>query len=1077
MPSDTFEALRTHLREMFQFENSELDFGIYKMLKLKQRDIERFIDEDLPALVVKALQEVETLQQQQSAAKVKAYVMEKGGEDEAGLLDDITQNRAAIEDFIRFKSPEHEPILLAKLDVAAATNGTAEQLETRIYNHILRFFQRYYRDGDFGYNDRSIQSYQVDYPAEAAYDGSDVLFHWKHKDSYYIKTGQGFHSVAFEIDGERVKYLVEQVADKVQVRQNNNKDDRKHYKLDRIERADDGTWHVVFHLAKTSTPKADIFQKMNSTIFGDDLAYDIFLFRGEDNPIFTDLEGDYDDVSGGSKKADSGRSSIRLSADRYCKWLVQSHRDVFKDLGNNDDERIAALVDEIEGGAKGSPVRRFYMFNKHLNTFYIGQDSDYFIHKNLKRFLDREKDRYVRNTIFSDLDAILDMQVDNTSVVIAKAFNHVTRRIIDFLATIEEFQKNLFLLKKKVISTDYLISVGKISDLVEDRNTLRDFMDRIVANEAQMEDWQATFAIDPPGDPMQLIVNYPTLPVDTAHFDESDPTLKDDLLAHVDDLEEEIDGLLINSENLQAIRLLARVYQGKISHEYLDPPYNTGPSEILYKNNFRNSSWLSLMADRLIEGKTLLAESEGVCTIAIDDFELAKLCELADLVFKDYDRNMIVVNHHPQGAGGDNVSRTHEYALFMTPTDTDILRGKKDEDEEIEERPFMRSGTGDRNFRYGRPNSFYALLVDPETHDVVGVGPHLGKNDTYPTGPTDDGLLRIYPIGGDGSERVWRNYYDTGKKLVDAGDILCTEKLTIYKLVRDKKKSIFSNWTEKRYNAGTHGTSLIADILGDAKLFSYPKSVYTVVDSIRAVTYDKPNAICLDYFAGSGTTGHAVMKLNKEDGGDRKFILVEMGEYFDDVLKERIRRVMYSETWTDGKPSGTADGTDGIVKYQRLEQYEDVLNSLQVHDDEELLPDSVPLTYLYRPQEQAVRISLDLRKPFDQRITFGAEQEEAALDLMETYAYLKGLPVQQKRRYEIEGRTYRTIRSGRNLVAFRPISEGVDDTDAIKTILDQNEDVEVLHVNYDVQQGQLERPRLNVRVVTADDFDAGTSWN
>jgi adenine-specific DNA-methyltransferase len=1076
MPSDAFEALRAHLREMFQFDNSELDFGIYKVLKLKRRDVERFIDEELPALVADALQTVETQQYEQNVNQLTAFVKEKGGDDEKAMLSDVPGHREELEEFIHYKKPADEGKLLTALN-AVVNNDTAEELETRIYNHILRFFQRYYRDGDFGYNDRSIQSYQVDYTAEAEYDGSDVLFHWKHKDSYYIKTGQGFHSVAFEIDGERIKYVVERVVDDVQVRQNNNKDDRKHYELNRIEQAEDGTWHVVFHLAKMSTSKVCIFKEMSDTIFGDDLDYNIFLFRGEDNPIFTDLEGDYDEVSGGKKKGSSGRSSLRLAAEKYCERLVKSHRDVFKELGNNDDERVAALVDEIEGGAEGSPVRRFYTFDKHLNTFYIGQDSDYFIHKHLKRFLDREKNRYVRNTIFSDLDAILDMRVDNTSVVIAKAFNQVTGRIIDFLATVEEFQKNLFLLKKKVISTDYLISVGKISDLVEDRNVLRGFMDRIVSNDAQMEDWQATFAIEPPGDPTQLIVNYPTLPVDTAHFQESDPTLKEDLLAYVDNLEEDVDGLLMNSENFQALRLLARTYRRKIAYEYLDPPYNTGPSEILYKNDFRNSSWLSLMGDRLMEGEKLLAESEGVCTIAIDDFELAKLCELADRIFKDYDRNMVVVNHHPQGAGGDNISRTHEYALFMTPADTDILRGGKTEDDEIEERPFMRSGTGDRNFRYGRPNSFYALHVDPETKEVISVGPCLSKNETYLTGPTDDGLLRVYPIGGDGSERVWRNYYETGKKLVEAGDILCTEKLAVYKLVRDKKKAVFSNWTDKKYNAGTYGTSLIADILGDAKLFSYPKSVFTVVDSIRAVTHNKPNAICLDYFAGSGTTGQAILKLNKEDEGDRKFILVEMGEYFDGVLKERIRRVMYSENWTEGRPDGTADGTVGIVKYQRLEQYEDVLNSLQVHDDEEPLPDGVPLTYLYRPQEQAVRTSLDLREPFGQRITYGPEQEEATLDLLETYAYLKGLPVQQKRRYEIEGRVYRTVRSGRNLVVFRSVSDGEDDTDALRTILDENEGVEVLHVNYDLQQGRLEGPRLNVRVVTADDFDAGTTWN
>ncbi|WP_259210960.1 DNA methyltransferase [Salinibacter ruber] len=1076
MASEAFENLRSHLRSMFQFDDTELDFGIYKVLKLKRQEIERFIDEELPEIVQSALEEVEVQQRKQYASQVSSFVKEKGGQEEIGLLDDLEANRDEIENFIRYKSPEEKNDLLTALREATA-NGAADDLETRIYNHILRFFQRYYREGDFGYNDRSLQSYQVEYPDEADYDGSDVLFHWKHKDSYYIKTGQGFHSVAFEIDGERIKYVVEQRADDIAVAQNTNKDDRKHYELDRIEPVEEGqeagTWRVVFHLAEESTPKAEVFQRLHDTVFGDEVDYETYLFRGE-RPIFTDLEGDYDEVSGGQKKGASGRQSLRLSPEKYSKRLVKSHRDVFEDLGSNDDKRIAALTEEIEQGTLESLPCRFYTFDKNLNTFYIGQDSDYFIHKHLGRFLSREKERYVKNVIFSDLEAVLNMQVDNTSVVIARAFDRVASHIIDLLAAVEDFQKHLFLLKKKVIDTNYLVSIGKIDEVVDDKETLRDLIERIVDEPKQIQEWQSTFDVDPPAEPMQLVINHPTLPVDTAHFDR-DKRLKDDLLAQFDDLEAMTDGLLMNSENLQALRLIKRTYSGSIDYSYLDPPFNTGPSEILYKNNFRHSSWLSLMKDRLKEGKKLLSK-KGVCTIAIDDFELPKLCELSDRVFENYDRNMVVVNHHPQGSGGDNVSRTHEYALFMTPSGLSILKGRVENEDEVEERPYMRSGTGERNFRYGRPNSFYAILVDPKTKEVKGVGKHLEKDEERPKGETEDGLKRVYPIGGNGQHRVWRNTHSTGKKLAEEDDLICTDNLTIYKLVRDKSRSLYSNWTEKRYNAGTHGTTVIRDVLGDADFFSYPKSIYTVIDSIRSATKNINEPLCIDYFAGSGTTGHAVLRMNKDSEDEREFILVEMGEYFDDVLKERIRRVLYSENWSDGTPDDEVDGTVGLVKYQRLEQYEDVLNNLEANLNGDALPDEVPLTYLYRPQEQALRTSLDLSDPFNQKIKYGPQQEEGTLDLLETYAYLKGLPVRQRRRYDRESRVYRTLRSDRHLVVFRPIQAETDDTDVLRDLLEENEGVEVLHVNHDVQHGELEQPRLNLRVVTAEDFDAGTSW-
>src|SRR5690606_7799944 len=119
---------------------------------------------------------------------------------------------------------------------------------------------------------------------------------------------------------------------------------------------------------------------------------------------------------------------------------------------------------------------------------------------------------------------------------------------------------------------------------------------------------------------------------------------------------------------------------------------------------------------------------------------------------------------------------------------------------------------------------------------------------------------------------------------------------------KGKRSSLMSNWTDSRYNAGPHGTALIADILGGRDgFFSYPKSIHTVRDAVDAVTWMIRTPTILDYFAGSGTTGHAVINLNREDGGDRKFILVEMGAYFHTVLKPRIAKVIYSPDWKDGK--------------------------------------------------------------------------------------------------------------------------------------------------------------------------------
>ena len=227
---------------------------------------------------------------------------------------------------------------------------------------------------------------------------------------------------------------------------------------------------------------------------------------------------------------------------------------------------------------------------------------------------------------------------------------------------------------------------------------------------------------------------------------------------------------------------------------------------------------------------------------------------------------------------------------------------------DVERRPFKRSGTAESNFRYARPNSFYAILVDENTNEVVGLEtPPAVDIDDYPTSKTSEGHVRIYPLGAGGQERVWRRSYESCLSLLGSGKLECSAKGSIYQLIdaEDKTPAFFSNWIDSRYNAGTQGANLLGDIIGRHNSFPYPKSVYTVCDAVFAASVDR-GGNCLDYFAGSGTTGHAVINLNREDGGERKFILVEMGEYFDTVLLPRIRKVTYSSEWKDGRPKRAA---------------------------------------------------------------------------------------------------------------------------------------------------------------------------
>ncbi|PWH18786.1 MAG: site-specific DNA-methyltransferase [Anaerolineae bacterium] len=501
---------------------------------------------------------------------------------------------------------------------------------------------------------------------------------------------------------------------------------------------------------------------------------------------------------------------------------------------------------------------------------------------------------------------------------------------------------------------------------------------------------------------------HPTLPLDTRHFS---PEFVDRLVASFENLDELTDGLLVHSENWQALNLLQEKYRERVKCIYIDPPYNTAASEILYKNNYKHSSWLALMENRLRLGQGVLTNN-GVGIVAIDDTEKTVLSQLITFLFPNHDQN-VVVNHHPAGAGleGANISTTHEYAIFIPPAGQKVLYGPKTVAGESRI-AFIRTGTAESNLRKGRPNSFYAVLVNPVTSQVVGAEPPP-RGGQYPRGATQDGLLRIYPVSEDGTERVWRRSYESFFEELSQGNIECVNNKTLYLKSdpTDRHKPIFSNWTDTRYNAGAHGTNLLTNIIG-VPLFSYPKSLYTVVDCISAVTVRSPDASILDFFAGSGTTGHAVINLNREDGGRRKFILVEMAHYFDTVLLPRIKKVTFTPEWKDGKPKRMATAEEAkrsprIVKVIRLESYEDALNNLTFDEQsgqQALKFEDYLLSYMLRWETRHSETLLNveqLQSPFSYKLHLhrNGETRVRPVDLPETFAYLLGLDVQTRKVY------------------------------------------------------------------------------
>lgn len=363
---------------------------------------------------------------------------------------------------------------------------------------------------------------------------------------------------------------------------------------------------------------------------------------------------------------------------------------------------------------------------------------------------------------------------------------------------------------------------------------------------------------------------------------------------------------VINGENFHALQLLTYSLKRSVDCIYIDPPYNTGARDWKYNNRFvdsndrwRHSKWLAMMSRRLKLARLLL-KPDGVLICTVDEHEIHHLGMLLEDVFKDYLRYMVTIVHNPKGTYKSNFARVEEYAFFCVPnTGRDVIsplpeglfvqanRPKQLEDALSEgyEDLYLRRRGQESGYRRNRPNQFYAILVDEAREEVVGVGPSLGPEDRYEVTRAGS-VVTVYPIDTRDEERVWRYNRETMESLIAAGEIVVTgysgrtRQGWVLNHRRPKKtlKRIKTVWWEKRHDAGGHGSDLLTEYLGRPGLFPFPKSVYAVRDCIEAVVRTKPNSVILDFFAGSGTTLHAVCLLNAADDGRRRCLMVTNNE-------------------------------------------------------------------------------------------------------------------------------------------------------------------------------------------------------
>lgn len=345
------------------------------------------------------------------------------------------------------------------------------------------------------------------------------------------------------------------------------------------------------------------------------------------------------------------------------------------------------------------------------------------------------------------------------------------------------------------------------------------------------------------------------------------------------------DNLIIKGNNLLVISSLLKRYENKVKCVYIDPPYNpsSDANTFAYNNSFNRSTWLVFMKTRLQLAKRFLTK-DGVLIVAIDKNEQPRLQILIEEIFPDYDVDCITVIHNPRVTMGTNFSYTHEYAIFVTPKGQRTICGRQLSKEEIDWSPLR--NWGGESLRTDAKNCFYPIIIKDEK--IVGFG-NVEEDSFHPSAQTvqHGNTYYVYPIDSKGIERKWRYARQTVNSIANLLRVKKTKNGYDIELGKDfgTCKTV---WTDSKFDASIYGTQLLKKIVLNT-VFSYPKSLYTVIECINSVVRQDKDAIILDFFGGSGTTGNAVMEINKRDNGNRHFILVEQMDYIEtDTLVRNI---------------------------------------------------------------------------------------------------------------------------------------------------------------------------------------------
>jgi len=866
----------------------------------------------------------------------------------------------------------------------------SEDLEKDIYNHLINFFSRYYDKGDF----ISKRRYGKNEKYVIPYNGEEVLLYWVNKDQYYIKTTEYFRKYTFKVKSDSLTVNF-RVVDAQEDKGNIKALERKFFVLN----------ENIFDFDKN---------KKELNIY--------FEYRG----LTKEEEEKY-------------KYNQSVSQDKINEEIIRILQERIP------ESSLARLIFEIEGEKT--------LIEKHLNRYTKRNTTDYFIHKDLKGFLQRELDFYIKNEFLKleDLQVLEKVLTQGEYFerlriyfIGISTFRNIALKIIDFLAQIENFQKKLWKKKKFIIDTHYVITLDKIKEYAGER-FLEGILDEILGNEKQLKEWEELFGVKVEGREdlieknILLFKGWKKLPIDTKYFNEDFKWKLLVALSEKNSLDEILDGVLIKSENFQALNLLLNKYYEKVQTIYIDPPFNKeNEADYLYKVGYKDATWITMLENRIKLARELLNERGSIFVRCDYNGNMYVRLLLNEIFGWNNFRNEVIVQTTPGKTKGEGLQLTKakdslfiysygekfKFNLYYTTTfESKFLEAIK--------RIIEKQNIYDQN------NKIIELL---EEMLWLQLGTRVGERATS-SEVSIFGLKLKAPEG-----RHWeftqrrldelinknkvrlrcRNCSFIIKDFSDLNLHHCNEPNYIIECFYDEKL-VNENWT---------------DIAGYTQTWGFQtENAEELLERVIEISSAEGDLV-MDFFLGSGATTAVAHKLR------RKYIGVEIGEHFENFyvgkkysqkLKKyipvkkigvlgRMKKVLFYDPSGISKEKNIKEKYNektagGFFKYHTLEQYEDALENIEFEKQNgenieykkqnELLyelPDYFT-KYILEWETKNSNTFLNLHKmkdPFNYKLKIieNYKQKIVNVDLIETFNYLIGLNVNKYKVLEDNERKY-----------------------------------------------------------------------